>query len=64
MTIMKTNNCQLYISRDISGQHEQLDNLLSNLKGSGIMSQQKLKRQCTKLTLKTLQNTTRRFLLR
>mgnify|MGYP001207204213 CR=1 FL=1 len=24
MTIMKMNNCQLYISRDISGQHEQL----------------------------------------
>ena len=23
MTIMKTNNCQLYISRDYSGQHEQ-----------------------------------------
>ena len=24
MTIMKMNNCQLYISRDISGLHEQI----------------------------------------
>ena len=46
MTIMKTNNCHLYISRDISGQHEQSRQPTQQPQGFGIVSQQKLKRQC------------------